>query len=107
MYPIALLLEQTDQRLRTAFRNAGVLLLTKPGFSILLALVLAIALALSTYLVIPWFVLTLSFIAVLCNKAVKHLLVPHREQAAQEAELEALAQEERESADEEQPEQDC
>lgn len=101
MYPMAMLLEQTDQRLRTAFRNAGVLLLTRPGFSILLALVLAIAIAISTYLVIPWFVLTLSFIAAVCNKAVKHLLVPHREQAAQEAELEALTQEERESADEE------
>lgn len=95
MYPMALLLEQTDQRLRTALRNAGVLLITRPGFGILLALVLAVAIAISTYpLVVPWFMLTLSFIAIVCNKAVKHLLIPHREQAAQEIESETSQEEE-------------
>jgi hypothetical protein len=101
MYPMALLLEQEDQRLRIALRNAGVLFLTRPGFSILLALVFAIVIAISTCpLVVPWFLLTLSFIAVACNKAVKHLLIPYRERAAQEAEFETPAQEERESTDE-------
>jgi hypothetical protein len=95
MYPMAMLLEQTDQRLRTALRNAAVLLITRPGFGILLALVLAVAIAISTYpLVVPWFMLTLSFIAVACNKAVKHLLIPHREQAAQEVESETSQEEE-------------
>ncbi len=105
MYPMALILEQEDQRLRIALRNAGGLLLTRPGFSILLALALGIVIAISTYpLVVPWFLLTLSFIAVVCNKAVKHLLIPHRERAAQEAELEKSAQEEGESTGEEQSE---
>jgi uncharacterized membrane protein YesL len=104
MYPMALLLEQTDQRLRTALRNAGVLFLTRPGFGILLALVLALVMAISTYpLVVPWFLLTLSFVAIACNKAVKHLLIPHREQAAQEAAFEASAQE-KDSTSEEQSE---
>jgi hypothetical protein len=107
-YPMALLLEQEDQRLRIALRNAGVLFLTRPGFGILLALVLAIVIAISTYpLVVPWFILTLSFIAVVCNKAVKHLLIPHREQAAQEAESETPAQEEIEPIGKDQSEQDC
>jgi hypothetical protein len=89
MYPMALILEQEDQRLWVALRNAGVLLLTRPGFSILLALVLGIVIAISTYpLIVPWFLLTLSFIAVVCNKAVKHLLIPHREHAAQEENVE-------------------
>jgi hypothetical protein len=98
MYPMALLLEQEDQRLRIALRNGGVLFLTRPGFGILLALMLAVVIAVSTYpLVVPWFVLTLSFIAVVCNKAVKHLLIPHLERAAQEAEFETPAQEEKET----------
>lgn len=96
MYPMALLLEQEDQRLRVAFRNAGVLFITRAGFTILLALVLAIVIAISTYLIAPLFLLTLSFVAVVCNQAVKHLLIPHRERAAQEGE----AQEESESAEE-------
>jgi hypothetical protein len=100
MYPMALLLEQTDRRLRTALRNAGVLFITRPGFGVLLALILAIAIAISTYpLVVPWFMLTLSFIAIVCNKAVKHLLIPHREQAAQEVESET-SQEEKVSIEE-------
>jgi uncharacterized membrane protein YesL len=94
MYPLALLMEQTDKRLRIAYRNAGVLFITRAGFSILLALALAIVIAISTYpFVVPWFFITLSFIAVACNKAVKHLLIPHRERAAQEAVAEQDEQE--------------
>jgi uncharacterized membrane protein YesL len=105
IYPMALLMEQKDQRIRTALRNAGVLLIQRPGFTILLALVLAVVIAISTYpLVVPWFSLTLSFIAVVSNKAVKHLLIPHRERVAQEAESETLAESEgQESVDEERP----
>jgi hypothetical protein len=101
MYPLAMLLEQTDQRLRTAFRNAGVLLITRPGFAILIGLALAVAIAISTYFIVLWFLITLSLTAVVCNMAVKHLLIPHREQAAE-------AEDENESEDglldEEQPE---
>lgn len=103
MYPLAMLLEQTDQRLRTAFRNAGVLLITRPGFAILLGLALAVVIAISTYLVVPWFLITLSLTAVVCNKAVKHLLIPHRERAA-EAEEENEGEPQDESLDEERPE---
>jgi hypothetical protein len=85
MYPLAMLLEQTDVRVRTALRNAAVLFLTKPGFTILLALLLAIVVGASTYFVIPWFLFSLALVAVVCNKAVKHLLEPYREQAAKEA----------------------
>ncbi|MBN1977115.1 MAG: hypothetical protein JW918_06905 [Anaerolineae bacterium] len=83
MYPLAMLLEQTDQRLRTALRNAGVLLITRPGFAILLGLALAVVIAISTYLIVLWFLITLPLIAVVCNKAVKHLLIPYRERAAE------------------------
>jgi uncharacterized membrane protein YesL len=86
MYPMAMLLEQTDQRVHLALRNAGVLLISRPGFGILLALALAVVIAISTYpLVVLWFLITLSLIAVVCNTAVKHLLIPHRERAAEEA----------------------
>lgn len=88
MYPLAMLLEQTDQRLRTALRNAGVLLITRPGFAILLGLALAVVFAISTYLIVLWFLITLSLTAVVCNKAVKHLLIPHRERAAEAEEEE-------------------
>jgi hypothetical protein len=99
MYPLAMLLEQKDQRLRTTLRNTGVLFITRPGFNILLALMLAIVIAVSTYLLVPWFVVTLAFIAIVCNKAVKHLLIPHRERAAEQAASEA-----QEAMHEEQPE---
>jgi uncharacterized membrane protein YesL len=85
MYPMAMLLEQTDQRVRLALRNAGVLLISRPGFGILLALALAVIIAISNPLVVPWFLITLSLTAVVCNVAVKHLLTPHRERAAEEA----------------------
>lgn len=85
MYPMAMFLEQTDQRVHLALRNAGVLFINRPGFGILLALALAVIIAISTYpLVILWFLVTLSLTAVICNKAVKHLLIPHRERAAEE-----------------------
>lgn len=83
MYPLAMLLEQTDKRLRTAYRNAGILLITRPGFAILLGLALAVVIAISTYFVVIWFLITLSLIAIVCNKAAKHLLIPHREKAAE------------------------
>jgi uncharacterized membrane protein YesL len=78
MYPMATLLEQKDQRLRVAFRNSAVIFVQNPGFTIVLALLLLLVAAASTFFVIPWIV-TLALIAVVCNKAVLHLLEPHRE----------------------------
>jgi hypothetical protein len=66
MYPLALLFEQQDQRLRVALRNAAVLLIANPGFTIVLLL--------------------LALFAVVCNRAVLHLLEPYRERARAEAE---------------------
>jgi hypothetical protein len=89
MYPMALLIEQTDKRLRVALRNAAVLYLRRPGFSALLALVLLIIIALSALLQLPLVLITWSLLAVICNKAVKHLLVPELERLrAAEAEQE-------------------
>jgi uncharacterized membrane protein YesL len=93
LYPMALLLEQDDQRLRVALRNAAVLLIANPGFTVLLLLFLLILAAISTLLPPLWFLITLSLFAVVCNKAVLHLLEPYRKQA----------QEEGDSSDEEEP----
>jgi hypothetical protein len=85
LYPMATLLEQEDQRLRVALRNSAVLFITNPGFSVVLALLLLLLTVVSTFLVIPW-VATLALFAVVCNKAVLHLLEPHRERMRKEAE---------------------
>ncbi|MBE9509078.1 MAG: hypothetical protein IMY86_13660 [Chloroflexi bacterium] len=37
MYPLALLLEQEDQRLRVALRNTAVIFIANPGFTLVLA----------------------------------------------------------------------
>jgi hypothetical protein len=79
IYPMAVLLEQEDQRLRVAFRNAAVLFVTNPGFTIILALLLALVAFASTLFAPLWMLATLAFFAVICNKAVLHLLKPHRE----------------------------
>ena len=80
MYPLALLLEQEDQRLRVALRNAAVLFITNPGFTFVLALLLLIVALISTYLPPLWLLVTPAFFAVVCNKAVQHLLKPYRAQ---------------------------
>nr|HID12502.1 DUF624 domain-containing protein [Anaerolineae bacterium] len=78
MYPLALLLEQEDQRLRVALRNATVLFITNPGFTFVLAVLLLIVAIISTLLSALWFFVTPALFAVVCNKAVRHLLEPHR-----------------------------
>jgi uncharacterized membrane protein YesL len=90
MYPMALLLEQEDQRLRVALRNAAVLFVANPGFTVLLVLLLAVVAAISTVIPALWLLITLAFMAVVCNKAVQHLLEPYRERLrAAEAEGQA------------------
>jgi hypothetical protein len=63
-----------------------VLLITNPGFTIVLLLLLLILAAISTALPVLWFMITLALFAVVCNRAVLHLLEPYREQARAEAE---------------------
>ena len=86
MYPLALLIEQTDKRLRLALRNAAILFLRRPGFSALIAVALFILIALSAVLRLPLVLITWSLVAVICNRAVKHLLVPELERARAEEE---------------------
>lgn len=102
MYPLAMLLEQTDQRLRVALRNSFILIVANPLFTLVLAVFLLIIIALSTYLVVLWILITWALIAVVINKAVKHMLKPYRERIRAEAEGESEGKEEEDHlADEE------
>jgi len=78
MYPLALLLEQEDQRLRVALRNTAVIFIANPSFTLVLAALLLIVAVISTLLSALWFLVTLALFAVVCNKAVLHLLEPYR-----------------------------
>ena len=81
MYPMALLLEQADQRLRVALRNAAVLSAANPGFTVALAVILLLVATISTLFPVLWVIVTLAIFAVVCNKAVLYLLKPHRNRA--------------------------
>jgi hypothetical protein len=94
MYPMAMLLEQEDQRLRVALRNTAVLFFTNPGFTIVLLILLVVIAVISTLLTIPWILITLAFFGVICNKAVLHLLEPHRERLREEEEVRLQTEEE-------------
>ncbi|MBL7064920.1 MAG: DUF624 domain-containing protein [Anaerolineae bacterium] len=83
MYPLALLLEQEDQRLRVVLRNAAVLFVANPGFSLVLALLLLVVAVISVLFPVLWFFVTPALFAVVCNKAVHHLLEPYRPEAGQ------------------------
>lgn len=87
IYSFALLLEQEDQRLRVALRNAAVLFATNPGFTIVLAVLLLILAAVASLVFPPvWFLILLALFAVVCNEAVRYLLEPYREQAQMRSE---------------------
>lgn len=96
MYPLAMLLEQENQKLWLAFRNSLILYVANPGLTLVLAAFILVVAALSTYLAAPWILITWSLIAVVINKAVKHMLEPYRERIKLEAEKES---EEAEEAD--------
>jgi len=82
LYAFPLVLEQTDERLRTALRNALALIVINPGFSILLLIFLVLIAALSIAVPPLWVLLTFAFFAVVCNRAVIHLLQPFRDKMA-------------------------
>lgn len=84
MYVLAMLMEQTDQRVRLALRNSAVLLFANPGFSVVLFILLLALSALSTVIPALWALVSIALLAVICNKAVRHLLVPYRERLAEE-----------------------
>lgn len=96
MYPLAMLLEQHDQRLRIALRNAAVLMFANPGFSFVLVVLLVIISILSVLIPALWILVTFAVIAVVCNRAVRHLLEPYRERLQMEAQEESAEGQERE-----------
>ena len=101
LYPFAMLLEQEDQRIRVALRNALVLLAAHPGFSLLLGIILLVLIAVSVVIPALLALISLAVVAVTCNKAVRHLLVPYRERLAEEeAEAAAADEEGEENGDE-------
>jgi len=81
---LPLILEQEDQRLRVALRNAFVLLMQRPGVSVTQLILIVLVAVLSTLLSVLWLFFTFSFLAVFTNGTVLFLLKPFREQAAAE-----------------------
>ncbi len=83
-YPMAMLLEQEDQRIRVALRNSAILLIAYPGATLVLGVLALLLLGLSLYFPPLLALVTLAFLAVACNKMVVHLLKPFRERAKAE-----------------------
>jgi uncharacterized membrane protein YesL len=73
-YVWPLLYEMETPNLWTAFRNAALMLMLNPGFTMGLWLVIVILSIISTVLTAAWFVLTGSFLAILANVAVMNRL---------------------------------
>jgi len=55
-----------------------VLFVANPGFSLVLALLLLVVAVISVFFPVLWFFITPALFAVVCNKAVHHLLEPYR-----------------------------
>jgi len=64
------LIEQEDKRLRLALRNAAFLALATPGYTLTMLAATALIIVLSVLTVLPLAVFTLSFLALLGNRAV-------------------------------------
>jgi hypothetical protein len=74
---LALLLEQADQCLRVALRNAAVLSAANHSFTVVLAVILLLVATISTLFPVLWVIVTPALLAVVCNKAVLYLFKPH------------------------------
>ncbi|MEW5869733.1 MAG: YesL family protein [Chloroflexota bacterium] len=75
IFTFPLLLEQQDQRLRTALRNSLVFYVKRPGFCLGVGLTSLVLIILSTTLLVPaWVVITASLCAYLANRAALHLI---------------------------------
>jgi uncharacterized membrane protein YesL len=94
LYPMAMLLEQEDQRIRLALRNSAILAIANPGVTFVLGVLSLLVIALSLRFPPLIILLTLSLLAVVCNAVVIHLLKPFREKAK----AEETAQEEQEAS---------
>jgi uncharacterized membrane protein YesL len=78
-YLFPLILEQTDQRIQVTLRNAFVLMMGQPWFSIVQLILTVLVVALSILLPILLLLVALGFLAVLGSESVNWLLEPHRE----------------------------
>jgi uncharacterized membrane protein YesL len=74
MYCFPLLLEQTQPRVSQALRNALVLCLRHPGFTLVYACVTALLIAVSAAVIYLWVLITGALLAFLGNRSVSYLL---------------------------------
>jgi len=82
LYPLALLLDQEEPRVRdAAWHNAGALFLSNPGLT--LALTLSVLTVAIVSMLFPplWLVVVVALFAVVCLNAVGRLLCSYRQQA--------------------------
>lgn len=79
LYLFPLLLEQEEPSIRTAGRNAVVLILKHPLYSLVIGIMASSIVALSFILTLPVVVLLASALALLGNHAVRSLLALHAE----------------------------
>ena len=78
-FPMLLELREEKQRLLLALRNAVVLVVTNPLFSLLLVVLLVSTVVLSAVLVLPAVFLVTGIVALIANRAVVQLLAGYRE----------------------------
>jgi uncharacterized membrane protein YesL len=78
LYVLPLLLEQREPRVLLALRNAALLVVTDPVFTLLLAIVLVLEVGLCVALAAPVALLMTAMAALLLNRAVLALLAKHR-----------------------------
>lgn len=78
LYIFPILLEQKTPSLRTAIRNAFVLILKHPLYSVLIGVMALVLVAVCVVLTLPAFLLMASILALLGNRAVLTLLEFHR-----------------------------
>lgn len=81
LYPMAMLLEQEDQRIRLALRNSLILVIVNPGAAFVVGVLSLLVLVLSLRVPPLLVLVALAFLAVACNEVVIHLLKPFRERA--------------------------
>lgn len=79
MYPLALLLEQEDQRLRgVALRNAVRLFISNPSLTVLLTLLVLVVAVVSMLFPAAWFFVVLALLVVVCINVGRRVLALSR-----------------------------
>jgi uncharacterized membrane protein YesL len=82
LYIFPLLLEQEERSLRLAMRNAVILVLRHPDFSLVMGLMSLLWIGISAALTLPAIILLGSVLTLLGNRAVRALLSLYREDEA-------------------------